>query len=68
MNDIHRLAIDPKGRLNAEEPSNSMDYLEKILEKLREWAQQLVDTLFGPQPESEPESIPIPVEPNPRYR
>jgi hypothetical protein len=37
-----------------------MDYLEKILEKLREWAQQLIDTLLGPQTEPEPELIPIP--------
>jgi hypothetical protein len=44
-----------------------MDYLEKILDKLREWAQQLVDTLFGPQSESEPEAIPIPVDHRPRY-
>jgi hypothetical protein len=45
-----------------------MDYLEKILDKLKEWAQQLVDTLFGPQTESEPESIPIPIDHHPRYR
>ena len=38
-----------------------MDYLEKVLEKLRELAQKLIETLLGPQAEPEPELIPIPV-------
>jgi hypothetical protein len=38
-----------------------MDYLEKILEKLREWARELIDSIFGPEVEPEPELIPIPV-------
>jgi hypothetical protein len=38
-----------------------MDYLEKVLEKLRDWARKLIDSVFGPEPESEPELIPIPV-------
>ncbi|NJL02393.1 MAG: hypothetical protein HC910_18200 [Spirulinaceae cyanobacterium SM2_1_0] len=39
-----------------------MDYLDQVLEKLRDWARRLVETLFGPQTESEPELIPIPVD------
>ncbi len=39
-----------------------MDYLDKVLEKLRDWARRLVETLFGPQAEPEPELIPIPVD------
>ncbi|GBF81569.1 hypothetical protein [Aphanothece sacrum] len=38
-----------------------MDYLDQVLEKLREWAQKLIETLLGPQAEPEPELIPIPV-------
>ena len=38
-----------------------MEYLEKLIEKLRELAQKLIDTLFGPEAETEPELIPIPV-------
>jgi predicted RNase H-like HicB family nuclease len=46
-----------------------MDYLEKALEKIKEWARKLIETLLGPQPEPEPELIPIPVnEPQQRRR
>jgi hypothetical protein len=38
-----------------------MEYLEKLIEKLRELAQKLIDTLLGPEAETEPELIPIPV-------
>lgn len=38
-----------------------MDYLEDLIEKLRELAQKLVEGLFGPQAEPEAELIPIPV-------
>ncbi|AFY77894.1 MAG: hypothetical protein IGR93_03910 [Hydrococcus sp. C42_A2020_068] len=38
-----------------------MDYLDKVLEKLKEWARKLIETLLGPEPEPEPELIPIPV-------
>ncbi|MEQ8463131.1 hypothetical protein [Coleofasciculus sp. F4-SAH-05] len=44
-----------------------MDYIEKVLEKLKEWARKLVGTLLGPEPQPEPELIPIPVN-NPRRR
>ena len=38
-----------------------MDYVEKVLEKLKEWARKLIETLLGPEPEPEAERIPIPV-------
>jgi hypothetical protein len=38
-----------------------MEYLEKLIEKLRELAQKLIETLLGPDAETEPELIPIPV-------
>lgn len=38
-----------------------MDYIEKVLEKLKEWARKLIETLLGPEPQPEPEPIPIPV-------
>jgi predicted RNase H-like HicB family nuclease len=38
-----------------------MDYIEKVLEKLKEWARKLVEALLGPEAEPEPEPIPIPV-------
>lgn len=43
-----------------------MDYIEKLLEKLKELARKLIDSLLGPEGEPEPELIPIPV--NERYR
>ena len=36
--------------------------LEKIVEKLKEWAQKLIEILLGPEPEPEAELIPIPVD------
>ena len=39
-----------------------MDYLEELLEKLREWAQRVIEVLSGPEMETEPELIPIPVD------
>lgn len=33
----------------------------KILERVRDWAQRILDVLLGPAPEAEPELIPIPV-------
>ncbi|AUC60648.1 hypothetical protein AA637_05530 [Cyanobacterium sp. HL-69] len=38
-----------------------MDQIEKIIEKIKEWTQKLVEALAGPQAEPEPELIPIPV-------
>jgi hypothetical protein len=44
-----------------------MDYIDKVIEKLRDWAQKIIDALLGPEPEPEPEPIPIPVR-EPRRR
>ncbi|WP_009634285.1 hypothetical protein [Synechocystis sp. PCC 7509] len=43
-----------------------MDYIEKVLEKLKDWARKLIETLLGP--EAEPELIPIPVNDRSRRR
>lgn len=45
-----------------------MDYVEKVLEKLKEWGRRLIETLLGPEAEPEPEPIPIPVNDNTRRR
>jgi hypothetical protein len=39
-----------------------MDYIEKVLEKLKEWAGKLIEVLLGPDMQPEPELIPIPVD------
>jgi hypothetical protein len=39
-----------------------MDYLDQIWEKLREWAQKITEALLGPETQSQPELIPIPVD------
>jgi hypothetical protein len=38
-----------------------MDYIEKVLEKLKELARKLIGAILGPEVEQEPELIPIPV-------
>ena len=38
-----------------------MEQIEKIIEKLKDWAQSVIDTLFGPEGQPEAELIPIPV-------
>ncbi len=43
-----------------------MDYIEKALDKLREWLDSIIDALFGSEPQQEPDLIPIPVEENRR--
>jgi hypothetical protein len=45
-----------------------MDYIEKVLEKLKELARRLVESLLGPEAEPEPELIPIPVNDRSRRR
>lgn len=47
--------------LKAEGAVRLMDYLEKVLEKLREWAGKVIEALLGPEPQPEPEPIPVPV-------
>jgi hypothetical protein len=39
-----------------------MDYIEQLLDKLKEWAQKLIEVLLGPDAEPEAELIPIPVD------
>jgi hypothetical protein len=38
-----------------------MDYIAGLLDKLRDWANKLVEILLGPEPQPEPVLIPIPV-------
>lgn len=45
-----------------------MDYLERVLEQLKEWGRRLVETLLGPEAEPEAELIPIPVNERQRRR
>lgn len=45
-----------------------MDYIDDILEKLKEWARKLVDALLGPDVQPEPEPIPVPVRDTQRRR
>jgi len=39
-----------------------MDYIEKVLEKLGEWVDKLIDALFGPQPQPDHDPIPVPID------
>ena len=39
-----------------------MDYIEKVLEKLKEWTEKLIESLLGPDASPETELIPIPVD------
>jgi hypothetical protein len=43
-----------------------MDYIDKVLEKLKEWGRRLIEALLGPETQPEAEPIPIPVDE--RYR
>ncbi|WP_277881262.1 MULTISPECIES: hypothetical protein [Cyanophyceae] len=43
-----------------------MDYLDKVLEKVKEWARRLVEAILGPEGQPEGELIPIPVKDSPR--
>jgi hypothetical protein len=45
-----------------------MDYIEKVLEKLKDLARKLIEALLGPEAEAEPELIPIPVQDRSRRR
>lgn len=45
-----------------------MDYIEEILEKLREWADKIIEALLGPNVEPEAELIPIPVDDRQKQR
>ena len=39
-----------------------MDYLDRVIEKLKDWAQKVIEMLLGPEAEPEAELIPIPVD------
>jgi len=39
-----------------------MDLIEKVLDRLKEWARRLIEVLLGPEAEPEVELIPIPVD------
>ena len=45
-----------------------MDFIDKVIEKLRELADKLIEVLLGPQVEPESELIPIPVDEPQRRR
>jgi len=45
-----------------------MEYIEEVLEKLREWADKIIEALLGPNAEPEAELIPIPVDEPQRRR
>jgi hypothetical protein len=45
-----------------------MDYIDDVLEKLKELARRLIEALLGPEAEPEPELIPIPVNDRSRRR
>jgi hypothetical protein len=39
-----------------------MDFIDTLLDKLRELTQKIIDALLGPEVQPEPELIPIPVD------
>ncbi len=45
-----------------------MDYIENVLEKLKEWTRRLIEALLGPEAQPEAEPIPVPVNDQPRRR
>ncbi len=45
-----------------------MDYIDQVLEKLKEWAKKLIEALLGPDAQPEPEPIPVPVRDHERRR
>jgi hypothetical protein len=45
-----------------------MDYIDQVIEKLKEWARKLVETLLGRDVQPDLEPIPVPVKDYPRRR
>ncbi len=45
-----------------------MDYIDNLIDKLKEWARKIIEALLGPEAEPEPEPIPIPVNEPRRHR
>lgn len=59
--------LEPEERAIVQGVICFMDYIDKVLEKIRDWARRIVDALLGPEVEPEAELIPIPVDRR-RYR
>ncbi len=38
-----------------------MNHIQEILDKLAEWANKIMDLLLGPDVQTEPDLIPVPV-------
>jgi hypothetical protein len=45
-----------------------MEYIEKLLEKFKEWTRRLIEALLGPEVQPDSEPVPIPVRDPERYR
>lgn len=45
-----------------------MEWIDKLLERIREWVERVVDALLSPGSEPQPQPIPIPVDDMPRRR
>lgn len=45
-----------------------MEYIEKVLEKIKDWARKVVEAVLGPDMQPEPELIPVPVRERVPYR
>lgn len=45
-----------------------MDFVEELLDRLREITRRIIDSLLGPEVQPEAELIPIPVNDRPRSR
>ena len=39
-----------------------MDFIDRVIEQLKEIARKVIEALLGPEPEPEAELIPIPVD------
>jgi len=65
-NTFAKLSIENTGCLTG--AVCSMDYIDKVLEKLKEWARKLIEALLGPEAQPEPEPIPIPINDPKRQR
>ncbi|WP_374866005.1 hypothetical protein [Pelatocladus sp. BLCC-F211] len=62
------VADNRKNRVSISGAVSPMDYIEKVLEKVKELARKLIEALLGPEAEPEPELIPIPVDDRSRRR
>lgn len=39
-----------------------MDFIDQVIEKLRDWARRLIEAILGPDSQPEAEPIPVPVD------